>query len=510
MALNEDIIQKRLKQVKIAQESVETISSWILHHVKYVSTISRVWFDVYLTANDELRISLIYVMNDVCQKSRKSPKEQFIKITSSFFHHLRYAIQLSNDKVKEKIRRVIGILKERQIFSPHKVDELDKILSGELTKEFPADRSFDEDVGKQVVKEGGNIKKEYDKYYRVVEKYLGEEGIYHTFRKRDHEDDALANVKKPKLSPHVSDEFNEVKHDLEAAVKKVSLEIDSKNTGTTGINVDTFMKPIRDTKDGLERSEQITSLTQKLQQSAATVIAKQEGKEGILNRKTLGLEHLTQPGSLNDVPEINGIRYESWKHIRSERIQQLKRKLSSENKNGDSEKYSPTKTGHELITKPLESNLSPAKKSLSFNESEEANQFLNSIPLPKDTVAVTPSKPPPPPQISPTRPPMSQNYDVAPPGVDFPTPLQIPPSQPYDPTAMYSPTDPSGYYPNTGMIFPPSQNQMMSPPPRFYTPISPTSPPPTHVYNNSYGQQRPRFPAKTPNPAYYDPNFYNH
>lgn len=68
----------------------------------------------------------------------------------------------------------------------------------------------------------------------------------------DHEDDALGNVKKPKLSPHILDEFNEAKDDLEAAVKKVSMEVNTKNSGTMGINVDTFMKPIKDTKDGLE------------------------------------------------------------------------------------------------------------------------------------------------------------------------------------------------------------------------------------------------------------------
>uniref|UniRef100_A0A914PPJ5 Uncharacterized protein n=1 Tax=Panagrolaimus davidi TaxID=227884 RepID=A0A914PPJ5_9BILA len=322
-------------------------------------------------------------------------------------------------------------------------------------------------------------------------------------------------MKRPKLSPDRIEDIKEVKHNLEEAIEKVSMEVDlKKNNDTTGINFDEFMKPVRDTKDGLERAEQITSLTQKLQQSAAAEIAKQEGKEGVLSRKTLGLEHSTQPESLKDLPEVEGTSYDSWKHIRSERIQQLKKKVSSEMKNGDSEKYSPTKTGHENLKKPIITNLSPAKKSLSFNESEEANQFLNSIPLPKDPVASAPPMPLPSlPQISPTRvvqPPMSMNYDVAPPGVDFPPPLQIPQSQQqYDPTAMYSPTDPSGYYPNTGMMFPPTQSQMMSPPPRFYTPISPTSQS-SHVYNNNFGQHRPRFPGKHSNPAYYDPNFYNH
>lgn len=49
MALSEDIIYKRLTQVKIAQESVETTSTWVLHHNKYVSSISRIWFDIFLT-----------------------------------------------------------------------------------------------------------------------------------------------------------------------------------------------------------------------------------------------------------------------------------------------------------------------------------------------------------------------------------------------------------------------------------------------------------------------------
>ena len=48
MALTKGIIFKRLQSAKNFQQNVETMSAWILHHVKYISTISRVWFDVYV------------------------------------------------------------------------------------------------------------------------------------------------------------------------------------------------------------------------------------------------------------------------------------------------------------------------------------------------------------------------------------------------------------------------------------------------------------------------------
>ena len=48
-----------------------------------------------------------------------------------------------------------------------------------------------------------------------------------------------------------------------------------------------------------------------------------EGKSGLLNRKTLELEHPTPPLILKDLPEVDKVDYGSWKHIKSERIQNL-------------------------------------------------------------------------------------------------------------------------------------------------------------------------------------------
>ena len=181
--------------------------------------------------------------------------------------------------------------------------------------------------------------------------------------------------------------------------------------------------------------------------------------------------------------------------------------MSSEIKNGDGKKYSPTKTTPDSAVKPPQAS-SLAVKPISANESEEANILLNSIPLPADTVPHTPLKPPPS-QISPSRhvPPltMSMNYDVAPPGVDLPT-LQIPPPhQPYDPTAAYSPTAPNGYYPHPSMGYP-STPRMMSPPPGYYpSPLPPATSP--HVYNNNFSYRGPRFPTRPLNSAYYDQSY---
>lgn len=43
---------------------------------------------------------------------------------------------------------------------------------------------MNEDLGKEIVKDAKNVKKNYDKYFILVQKYLGEEGIYKAFRKR--------------------------------------------------------------------------------------------------------------------------------------------------------------------------------------------------------------------------------------------------------------------------------------------------------------------------------------
>lgn len=50
------------------------------------------------------------------------------KIATCFFYHLRYAILISSDPVKAKIRRVAGILSNRNVISSSREEELYNLL----------------------------------------------------------------------------------------------------------------------------------------------------------------------------------------------------------------------------------------------------------------------------------------------------------------------------------------------------------------------------------------------
>ena len=80
------------------------------------------------SANDELKITLIYIMNDVLQKSRKLHGDLPQKICTTFHFHLRYAILISSSTVKQKIQRVVGILATRHVISKSREEELNDLL----------------------------------------------------------------------------------------------------------------------------------------------------------------------------------------------------------------------------------------------------------------------------------------------------------------------------------------------------------------------------------------------
>uniref|UniRef100_A0A7E4V0K8 CID domain-containing protein n=1 Tax=Panagrellus redivivus TaxID=6233 RepID=A0A7E4V0K8_PANRE len=510
MALTEEMIHKRLKQVRGAQDSVEAISTWILHHIKFVTTISRVWLDVFLIGNDDLKVNLIYVLNDVCQKARKIEKETFIKVVSSFYYHLKAAVPFSSPHVKTKIERVVGILKDREIFSKRKVDDISHLIAGNtmIVPKMPekSEKRFEIWVSRLQ-----QAQTQFDKYQQLVNQCLQNEGVLNVDGSKQQTAEDLTEQHHIDIVDESGEAValnieNNILFDSLGGEDEDGEEIGERVVTALGPEMDEFEADMDGWNNGNDLIDDAVALSTHALQCCKAAKAKEEGsKLTVYSRTTLELDSRPPevPSTVTPAPKVNGLAYGTFRMLKKQRIKAMREKLAeaeaAKAESGESPKKLPR------IEEPL-----------TADADHDSAKFLESIPLPTpvESIPLPPSSAPYEPAsttsyyhpsnlaydpypsssyqpaavgaaASASRSSVSSNYDyqayddVAPPGVDvpqmqMPTIPQSPPLQ-YDPMA-YSPSSSNSYYPLN-----PSQTYPMMPTSRSRTNSGASAPysPPT-------------------------------
>ncbi|CAG5132002.1 unnamed protein product [Candidula unifasciata] len=132
-ALNEDSVEKKLKTVTNTQDSIQTLSLWIIHHKNHHAKIVELWMRVLRkSVQPSHRLTLFYLCNDVVQTCKK--KKAYV-YNATFKEHLREAAALVRDhSVKGKVERIFNIWEERNVFDSAFVKSLHSILNGQPVK----------------------------------------------------------------------------------------------------------------------------------------------------------------------------------------------------------------------------------------------------------------------------------------------------------------------------------------------------------------------------------------
>ncbi|KAJ8303029.1 hypothetical protein KUTeg_019425 [Tegillarca granosa] len=62
---------KRLSELNNTQQSIQTLSLWLIHHRKHSKTIVQVWFREMQKVPPNRKLTFMYLANDVIQNSKK-------------------------------------------------------------------------------------------------------------------------------------------------------------------------------------------------------------------------------------------------------------------------------------------------------------------------------------------------------------------------------------------------------------------------------------------------------
>ncbi|KAG0726576.1 Regulation of nuclear pre-mRNA domain-containing protein 1B [Chionoecetes opilio] len=128
-SFNEDGLKKKLDDLNMSQQSIQTVSLWLIHHKKHAHTVVNVWYRELISATDSRKLTFMYLANDVIQNSKKKGPEynkEFGNKLAKVFDHLG-GVRL-DDKSKRGLNRLLTVWGERSVFDHDKVKVFQKNL----------------------------------------------------------------------------------------------------------------------------------------------------------------------------------------------------------------------------------------------------------------------------------------------------------------------------------------------------------------------------------------------
>ncbi|XP_073679065.1 regulation of nuclear pre-mRNA domain-containing protein 1B isoform X2 [Garra rufa] len=147
-SFSESALEKKLSELSNSQQSVQTLSLWIIHHRKHSSFIVRVWHRELKKAKTSRKLTFLYLANDVIQNSKKKGPE-FTKdfegvLVDACSHVARYSTSFpgrdGDEGCKKHMERLLNIWQERNLYRADFIQQLKlAIEDSDSPKQKPAD-----------------------------------------------------------------------------------------------------------------------------------------------------------------------------------------------------------------------------------------------------------------------------------------------------------------------------------------------------------------------------------
>ncbi|KAM4705666.1 regulation of nuclear pre-mRNA domain-containing protein 1A [Rhinophrynus dorsalis] len=140
-AFSEAALEKKLSELSNSQQSVQTLSLWLIHHRKHSRVIVTVWDRELRKAKPNRKLTFLYLANDVIQNSkRKGPEftKDFAPVIVDAFKHVSSE---TDESCKKHLGRVLSIWEERAVYTNDVLTQLKAALYGEKK---PTKRPYEE------------------------------------------------------------------------------------------------------------------------------------------------------------------------------------------------------------------------------------------------------------------------------------------------------------------------------------------------------------------------------
>ncbi|KAM3966159.1 LOW QUALITY PROTEIN: regulation of nuclear pre-mRNA domain-containing protein 1B [Aphomia sociella] len=120
----ENALVRKLQDLNSSQQSIQTLSLWLIHHRKHHAAVVKTWYKELLKAKDTKQLTFMYLANDVIQNSKKKGPEygkEFGEVLVDAFKHMAHTG--INAKTKTSIHRILNIWQERGVYDAQKIQD---------------------------------------------------------------------------------------------------------------------------------------------------------------------------------------------------------------------------------------------------------------------------------------------------------------------------------------------------------------------------------------------------
>jgi regulator of Ty1 transposition protein 103 len=115
-SFNERLLREKLSGLTATQESIETIANWCLFHRKAAHAVVSCWHAYLQRCPQAQKLSMLYLANDILQKSRRKGAEFIEAFWPVMPAALAHAATSSDNPTRSKLRRLVSVWQERLVF----------------------------------------------------------------------------------------------------------------------------------------------------------------------------------------------------------------------------------------------------------------------------------------------------------------------------------------------------------------------------------------------------------
>ncbi|XP_037931295.1 regulation of nuclear pre-mRNA domain-containing protein 1B [Teleopsis dalmanni] len=129
-AFTETALLKKLSELNSSQQSIQTLSLWLIHHRKHHASIVKTWFRELQNVSENKKLTFMYLANDVIQNSKKKGPEygrEFLIILPKVFTHIGESC--FSEKLFGSLGRILCIWEERSVYEHAVINEYRSLLN---------------------------------------------------------------------------------------------------------------------------------------------------------------------------------------------------------------------------------------------------------------------------------------------------------------------------------------------------------------------------------------------
>lgn len=123
-SFSEAALEKKLTELSSSQQSVQTLSLWIIHHRKHSALIVKVWHRELKKAKTSRKLTFLYLANDVIQNSKKKGPEFTKDFETVLVDACSHVAREADENCKKPMERLLNIWKERSLYRPDFIQQL--------------------------------------------------------------------------------------------------------------------------------------------------------------------------------------------------------------------------------------------------------------------------------------------------------------------------------------------------------------------------------------------------